>query len=406
MWFTTKYAIYTLPAILMLAYFVWRIWHPFRLTAEAGIRPDITDIPYRTMVENTDNLVMRIDSQGFYVYLNRAAQNFFGYEMAVYSTRRFFDDIVETDRASAIAAFANCQQGKTEKISAENRVLNKHGEIFTLLCSIHPERDESGRIQAFTCISSDISRLKQAQQASEAANNAKSRCLAAMSHEIRAPMNAILGFSELLLKRVREQDMREYLSLIHDNGKNLLKLLNDILDISKIEAGKMTLHNAPTDVRLVCEDLAKLLALKIEAKQLDFVLDIDATLPEVLILDETRLRQVLFNMLNNAVKFTEQGFVKLVVRCELEGGDKVTAEWLVSDTGIGIPAERQDAVFQAFEQQRGHDGARFGGSGLGLAICKQLTALMGGQISVRSQIGQGSTFRVSIPHIEIGAWEK
>jgi signal transduction histidine kinase len=245
--------------------------------------------------------------------------------------------------------------------------------------------------------------LAQAKLAAEQANRMKSAFLANMSHEIRTPLNAILGFAEILDDLVKNRQEQEYLKAIRGSAKSLLELINDILDLSKVEAGKLKLEYGPVSVRALCQELSLLFAPKIQAKGLDFKLHFAPGLPDFLLLDETRLRQVLLNLLGNAVKFTAQGGIEVSVEQRWFDAQKkrLALSLAVSDSGIGIPPEQQAAIFEPFEQQAGQSHAQYGGSGLGLAICKRLAQIMGGEITLASEVGQGSTFTLRLREVEV-----
>ncbi|MFC6669962.1 ATP-binding protein [Marinobacterium aestuariivivens] len=220
--------------------------------------------------------------------------------------------------------------------------------------------------------------LRSAREA-QLANRSKSAFLANMSHEIRTPMNAILGFTDILAGQIRDPQQRQYLTSIQSSGKSLLTLINDILDLSKVEAGKLELIPTAVNPRDLCAEMEQLFSQRMAEKQLEFRIDIDDELPPALILDETRIRQILINLIGNAVKFTERGHIRLALRCHYPTASKSSLDLLleVEDSGIGIPESQQQAVFGAFEQRSGQSAERYGGTGLGLAICKRLVELMG-----------------------------
>jgi len=238
----------------------------------------------------------------------------------------------------------------------------------------------------------------------DAANRLKSEFVANMSHEIRTPMNSIIGFSELLKSRVTDDSKgKSYLNSIISSGKNLLSIINDILDLSKIEADKLEIEFQPVNLRNILSDVANIFSLKCNEKGIALKLEIDDSIPDILKLDEIRTRQMLFNLVGNAVKFTDKGSV--IIRTGLirqhQGSNRVDFVINVIDTGMGIPPSQKEFIFEAFRQQKGQETKVFGGTGLGLTITRRLIELMGGSISVESQQGVGSTFTLSFQDIEI-----
>lgn len=237
----------------------------------------------------------------------------------------------------------------------------------------------------------------------EVANQAKSTFLANMSHEIRTPMNAILGFSEILKKQEIDPGKLRFVASIYSAGKALLGLINDILDLSKVEAGKVELQYSAVSLESLFNELETLFGQKVTDKGLAFCLNVDHEVPPSLVMDAVRLRQVLVNLLGNAVKFTEQGFIRVEAACEFPtascSGTTLTIR--VQDSGIGIPEDQQTTIFNPFEQTKGQSVKQFGGTGLGLAISKRLVEMMGGTLSVASEAGAGSTFIITLPQVEV-----
>ncbi len=241
--------------------------------------------------------------------------------------------------------------------------------------------------------------LMAARHEAEQANQAKSEFLANMSHEIRTPMNAIIGFTELLDEQVNEPQLKSYVKTIKSAGDTLLMLINDILDLSKIEAGKVSSQIIAFNPHEYFEDIAQIFTINTQKKGLQLVLDISKDVPNSLCLDINHLRQIMFNLLGNAIKFSEMGEVFLRVKTFDANSDRTGLLIEVEDHGIGIPEEEQESIFETFEQQSNQDRNKYSGTGLGLAISKKLVNQMGGKITLKSQIGRGSCFTISIPNV-------
>jgi PAS domain S-box-containing protein len=244
--------------------------------------------------------------------------------------------------------------------------------------------------------------LQKAKEDAESANRSKSEFLANMSHEIRTPMNAIIGMGKLMSSHQMSNNLREYLNIIHSSSNNLLRIINDILDFSKIEAGKLELESVGFQLWQVLDNLNNLMTEIANAKGLELIIHLDHRIPETLIGDPLRLGQVLINLTNNAIKFTEKGQVIVRIECLELIGQKADICFSVIDSGIGISQEKADQIFSSFAQADGSTTRKYGGTGLGLAISKQLVGLMDGEIKVTSKLGEGATFSFSA-NFEIGA---
>ncbi|MBZ5563964.1 MAG: response regulator [Acidobacteriia bacterium] len=298
---------------------------------------------------------------------------------------------------------ASMQRG--ERVShVEGVAVRKDGGRVVVSVSMSPIRDAAGQVTASAAIVTDITErkrveveLRRAKEGAEAASRAKSEFLANMSHEIRTPMNGIIGMTELALDTNLDSEQREYLDTVKSSAEALLTIINDILDFSKIEAGRLELDLIDFDLRDSLEQTTRALALRAHQKGLELVCDVRPEVPAVLVGDPTRLRQIIINLVGNAIKFTEKGEVVVRVEKESEREDRVALHFAISDTGIGIPPEKLNSIFEPFVQADGSSTRKFGGTGLGLTISTQLVALMGGRMSVESEAGRGSVFHFTVP---------
>ena len=348
---------------------------------------------FEAVVSHSPVAIAVIGVDGRVSVWNPGAEKLFGYSVEEAYGRDIDDLVAKAPEIHAEAVGFTQQKAKGGVFHAITRRTRRDGslvDVELLGVPIYIGDERVGTIAIYH----DITELQRARQEAESANQAKSAFLATMSHEIRTPMNAIIGMSGLLLDTELADEQREFAEIIRDSGDALLTIINDILDFSKIEAGRMELEQAPFDLRECVEATLDLVAAQAAKKHIDLAYEIEDGTPQAVVGDLPRTRQVLLNLLNNGVKFTEQGEVVLTVSARRLSRGQHEFLFTVRDTGIGIPADRVGRLFQSFTQADASTTRKYGGTGLGLAISKRLTELMGGRMWVESDglPGQGSSF--------------
>ncbi len=369
-----------------------------RKIIEAQTQALIDHVPLQILVTDYNGQILTANPQ------TQADYNIHPSELNLYNVADFYQN--PEDRQAVKAEIQ--RDGKVEQKIIPFKKLN--GELRSMMLSIMPIHYH--HTDCLLTIAVDMTErlemeqvMAQAKDSAEAANRAKSAFLANMSHEIRTPMNAIIGFTDLLNEQVQDPKLSGYIKTIQSAGNNLLTIINDILDLSKIEAGKLDIQKTPTNPHFLFTELSDVFMLKMREKDLDFILDIDPVIPENLLLDAVRLRQILLNLLGNAVKFTEHGYVKMIARTDNEDHIRSKLDLIieVEDSGIGISSEQQQHIFQEFSQSKGQNTSHYGGTGLGLSISKRLANMMGGHIILQSQPGKGSTFTLRLNAVDISS---
>ncbi|MGO9588764.1 MAG: response regulator [Candidatus Acidiferrales bacterium] len=307
------------------------------------------------------------------------------------------------DRTPGRLWFQELLDEKCDHMQREKRYVRPDGKIVWANIELSLMRNAAGQPQSILGTVVDITERKQAQielqrakEAAEAASEAKSTFLATMSHEIRTPMNGILGMTELVMDTDLTTEQREHLGLVRLSAESLLSIINDVLDFSKIEAGKIEIEAIPFDLRESLGETMQSLSIRAHQKGLELIYDVQPDVPEALIGDPGRIRQILVNLVGNAIKFTSHGEIFIHVAEESRDNSAACLHFSVKDTGIGIAKEKQEHVFEAFSQADGSMARKYGGTGLGLTICMRLVKMMDGKIWVESEYGQGSTFHFTL----------
>ncbi|MFI4876269.1 MAG: PAS domain S-box protein [Blastopirellula sp. JB062] len=351
--------------------------------------------------------VIIADALGRVEWVNDAFTELTGYTLPEVFGRRPGDILKGPETDPATSAYIRERLQACDRVSVEIVNYSKQGRKYWITLEIEPVFDERERLIQFIATQTDVTdrkryeeELRCAKESAEAANAAKSEFLANMSHEIRTPLNGLLGFTDLLLRGAADDPAKrdEYLQVIRASGRSLLELINDLLDLSKIEAGKLETESVPCDPQQLLAEVVSILRVKADEKALRLEYDWHGTVPQQVISDPVRVRQLLTNLIGNAIKFTEVGAVSIAASWQ---ASERQLNFSIRDTGIGIPADKLDIIFDPFTQADATTTRRFGGTGLGLAICRRIARLLGGDVTVESELGIGTTFDVTLkapPH--------
>jgi two-component system, sensor histidine kinase and response regulator len=360
---------------------------------------------YRQIVEAALDSFVGMDSRGAVVDWNKQAELTFGWTRAEALGKSLGEMIVPERFREAhhqgVRQFLVSGKSKVLNQRIEMAALHRDGHEFPVELSI--TTTSSGKEQIFAAFLRDITErkradgeLREAKESAETASAAKSTFLATMSHEIRTPMNGILGMTELVLDTELTAEQRENLGLVRLSAESLLTIINDILDFSKIEAGKLEMEILPFQLRDSLDESMRLLSFRAHQKGLELVYEVEADVPDALMGDAGRIRQILINLVGNSIKFTASGEIYVGVEQKSREDGTVGLHFAVKDTGVGIPRDKQERIFDAFSQADGSMARKYGGTGLGLAICTRLVSLMAGSIWVESEPNRGSTFHFTL----------
>jgi len=361
-----------------------------------------------SIVESSDDSIIGSNLEGTILSWNGGAERLWGYSAAEAIGRHIsmlFPPGHPPDYLQSIEKFR--RQERLERF--ESARVRRDGTMIDVSVILSPIRDDRGQLRGISAISRDITKRKQAdaevlraKEAAEAGSRLKSEFLANMSHEIRTPMNGILGMLDVVLEMDPGEEVREYLETARASAAGLFLMLNDTLDFSKIEAERMDLEQTPMSVTALVHEAARALAAVALKKGLILRHEINPEVPLVLLGDEMRLRQVLMNLINNAIKFTEHGVVDVRAVVQRADASEAVVKFSVADTGIGVSAEHREVIFEPFRQADGSTTRRYGGTGLGLSISQRLVSLMGGHLWVESEPGAGSTFHFTVGLKQVG----
>lgn len=355
---------------------------------------------YRSLVENISEVIFSIDLEGKFTYISPLVEQFAGYKVEEIIGRPFTDFVYPDDLEGLVESFQKSLSGILEPY--EFRIFEKNGKIKFIRSTSKLQYDNEAPIGLHGLLI-DISQRKifeeeltKAKEEAESAVKAKSQFLATISHEIRTPMNGVIGMTDLLLNTHLDDEQKDYVETIKNSGEILLSLINDILDFSKIESGKLKLESHPCRIKKCMEEIINSFSASANEKNLKIKSHIGKDIPESIICDSSRIRQVLTNLISNAIKYTNRGEINVSVKLSSVSNENVELLFSVKDTGIGISKESVSQLFQPFTQLDASLNRKYGGTGLGLIISKHLVEMMKGKISVESELGKGSIFYFTV----------
>ncbi|MGQ1947126.1 PAS domain S-box protein [Geofilum sp. OHC36d9] len=389
---------------------------------------------WHLFVKQTPNAVAMLDNEMRYLAASDqwyTDYNIFGKELIGKSHYEIFPEI-EKNKPEWIEFFKRCLQGETLK-RAEEKFERQDGSVNWIRWEMSPWHSEMNQVGGIIIYTEEISERKKIENEiiklnegleekvqertlelekanktilaskieAERAYKIKSEFLANMSHEIRTPMNSVIGFSEILSKKVIDPVLKEFVNAIKSSGKTLLGIINDILDLSKMEAGKLEIQTEPVNIEELAKDIKALFEIKAKEKNLDLFINISHNMPHFIVIDELRIKQILINLINNAIKFTNEGFVKLTLNAQSVYNNDIDLEISVEDSGVGIKDEDQSKIFEAFHQKEGQITKKYGGTGLGLAISYKIVHLLKSNLQVKSKLNEGSKFYFLLKKVPI-----
>jgi len=394
--------LYRLLVVFFFLIFGARVGYVIRQRQKADEALAGIEEKHRTIIENIEDGYYEIDLQGKFTIFNDSFRKITGYSADQLRNLDYRRLLTPAETKKVLNAFNKVNRSRRAIKDLGFVIVRKDGALRWVETSVSPITGAQGQTDGYRGILRDVTRrrqsdaLKQEKLAIETASRSKSEFLANMSHEIRTPLNAIIGMVELLLDSTLSREQREDLKVVQSAAFALLSVINDILDFSKIEAGKLELERSPFNLRDFLGEALKILAVKAHEKNLELAYRVAPDVPDRLVGDHHRFRQVLLNLIGNAIKFTESGEIVVIAQCKSREADRLILHVAVRDTGVGIPTGKQVMIFEAFSQADGSTSRKYGGTGLGLAVSAQLVNLMGGRIGVKSELGKGSIFHFTM----------